>query len=353
MENLPSWFWNYRTTETDNCVLADTLYDSTVILPASSITSLVHEGNHLPEIDAIDDIVLLVNPGEQTIPLTGISDGGDSEPQNLTLTAIGSNEEILSGLSIDYQSPDSAGQLRFTPAQDVTGSTLITLAVTDDGSTDDNGFFTRYQTQFEILIIPYINIAPTIDSVPDLIATLDGGEQTFQVTGISDGNDGSQILTFKESRTDYSTLRSLFIDYEQGDSTALLRYRPKNPGSTTVTLTLTDDGGTHLGGNDTRTISFDLEVVESTEIMEISGQEIMLYPNPVSTELNISLKKEYQQLVITDLNGKALYSRSVSSGLQTLRFYLDPDLPDGMYIVSLFGTDSVVRKKFIRLTDNK
>ena len=74
------------------------------------------ELNMLPTIDQMDDLPVLNNSGENTITLSGISDGDDGS-QTLTITAVSSVPTIIPDPVISYTAGESTAALAFTPVE--------------------------------------------------------------------------------------------------------------------------------------------------------------------------------------------------------------------------------------------
>ena len=88
--------------------------------------------NHPPTIDAIGDLELLVNAGEQTVSLSGIDDGDDLKSQSISVSASSSAPAIIPDPIVTYSS-GATGSIAFTPVTDASGTVTITVTVTAVG----------------------------------------------------------------------------------------------------------------------------------------------------------------------------------------------------------------------------
>ncbi len=133
-KGLPSQWESYTTSNSRNCEKGKMVgHDGLIILPPSSITTLVGDNsNPAPTIDQVLNIEVDINSGNQTVNLTGISDG-EGFAQNIAIGASSSNPELIANPTIDYVNGQNAGTLTFTPAENKIGSAKITLTLTDDG----------------------------------------------------------------------------------------------------------------------------------------------------------------------------------------------------------------------------
>ena len=135
---------NDLSTEGDNATTAETF------------TVTVTPVNDLPTIDPIDDISIDEDAPEQTLTLTGISAGG-GEAQPLRVTATSDNNDLFADLTVVYTSADAAGELKFIPVANQSGTATITVTVEDSGldgdlqDTDDN---LTYSQAFDVSVAP-------------------------------------------------------------------------------------------------------------------------------------------------------------------------------------------------------
>ncbi len=146
-----------------------------------------------------------------------------------------------------------SGDLTFTAVGGSDDSAMVTATLSDDGGTANGGFDTSAPQMFTITVT-FINDPPTFTVGPDQMVDEDAGLQTVPgwATEIDPGSPGEagQTLTF-HTVNDNGDLFAVApaIDAVTGD----LTYTPADDanGSATVTVTLSDDGGTAHGGRDT------------------------------------------------------------------------------------------------------
>ena len=209
-----------------------------------TFTVTVNSINDDPTLDDLTDVTINEDAVEQTVDLTGISAGG-GETQDLTITASSDNTGLIPDPAVDYTSPDATGTLRFTPVADASGEAVITVEVSDG---EDS-----IQKTFKVTVNP-VNDAPSFTKGADIMVDEDAGPQSFEgwAAGISAGpaDEAGQNLTFNIS-TDNDALFAVLpaIDPASGDLT--FTPAPDANGAATVTVVLSDDGGTENGGLDT------------------------------------------------------------------------------------------------------
>jgi hypothetical protein len=201
---------------------------------------------------------------------TAISDG-DGDTQVLTFNVTGNtNPDLFSaGPSI---SP--TGVLTYTPEPNANGSATITLTLSDNGGTANGGVDTSTEQTF-VINVTQVNDAPSFTKGADQTVLEDAGAQTVAgwATAISAGpsNESGQTLTFNVTG---NTNPGLFSAAPAISSTGELTYTPaaNANGSATITLTLSDSGGTANGGVDTSAAqTFTITVTDVNDAPSFTG----------------------------------------------------------------------------------
>jgi glucuronoarabinoxylan endo-1,4-beta-xylanase len=254
------------STGTDTITL--TLAGETGFDDYAEIFTVSVEENAPPEIDQADNLVAAVGQ-EITVDLSGISDGNPNDEQEISITAASSDTVVIpEPVEVEYTEGPYAS-ITFTP--DSTGTAEITVSLTDDGGGSDDSA----SMSFSVEVFTSLNNTPTVDPVDKLNIFNDAGETTVPLTGISDGDGGSQSLTISAvSSVDTIVPNPVVVEYTGGD-TALLRFTPdtSNTGTTSITVKIVDDGGTpENNGNDSVMISFEVE----TRVAPLTGWVVPL-----------------------------------------------------------------------------
>ncbi len=159
-----------------------------------SLTTLAAGINSPPTLDAIPDPApLAVNTGVQTLPLTGISDGGELT-QTVTITAHSSNTDLIPHPSVTYTSPAATGTLSFTPNANAVGNALITVTASDGAG--NNNSFTRSFTIIVVSPPALIDFNDPADLTTKLSRTLEGAAVTADASaGVGSPATGGVALT--------------------------------------------------------------------------------------------------------------------------------------------------------------
>lgn len=205
--------------------------------------------NNAPTLNALADLTLNEDDPQQSIALSGISNGGDAG-QAVTLTAVSSDPSLVPNPTISYFSPTSTGTLRLRPAHNAFGTCTITVTASDGQA--QSGTITR---TFQVTINP-VNDAPTLDPIPDVvITTVENGSRSVNtiLSGITSGaTNESQIISLNVATSSMSGTLSGngTIVYTSPSTSGEHRYNVSiNGGSarliSTVTITASDGQSTN------------------------------------------------------------------------------------------------------------
>src|SRR5262249_50959858 len=140
----------------------------------------------------------------------------------------------------------------FTPAANANGSATITLRAHDDGGTANGGNDTS-APQTVVINVTAVNDAPSFTAGADQSFAEDTGAHTINpwATGISAGpaNESAQTVSFVITN---NTNPGLFSSAPAVSAAGVLSFTsaPDQNGTATITLRITDNGGTASGGVD-------------------------------------------------------------------------------------------------------
>ena len=188
--------------------------------------------------------------GAQTVfnLATSISPGPADEAGQSTSFSITNNTNA--GLFSVPPVVSNDGTLTYTPNPNVAGSATITLELSDDGGTANGGVDTS-APQFFTITVNEVNDEPNFTGGSNIFVDEDSGgfTQSNWATNIDAGpNEGSQTLTFILAPTN----TNLFSVQPSISAAGTLSFTPALNafGTSTVTVSLMDDGGTANGGDD-------------------------------------------------------------------------------------------------------
>ena len=131
-----------------------------------SFTTLEPPVNLAPTINPIPNpLPITEDAGQQTIYLSGISDGNPEQVQNISISASSSDQAIIPNPNVNYIQNDSFGSLNFTPVLHASGNATISVTVMDEGGTA-NGGVNSATTTFDVVVLP-VNDPPVANAGPD------------------------------------------------------------------------------------------------------------------------------------------------------------------------------------------
>ena len=271
-----------------------------------NVTVSVGPVNDQPYFDALPDIEIDEDSGSVVVPLTNIDAGPPNEDQVLTIVASSDDTALIPDPVVTYTSPDTSGSIEFTPEPDANGETTITVTLSDDGGTANGGIDSISRT-FTVTVNP-VNDAPTIDPLANMEILEDAPEQIVNLTGITTGAANEiQVLTVTAASSDPLLIPDPAVTYTSADATGSITFTPLADafGTATITVTVTDDGGTPNGGADQTSVTFDVVVTpvnDAPTLDPIPGQDIS--QNAGLQNVNLSgigsgAANEIQGLIVT------------------------------------------------------
>jgi VCBS repeat-containing protein len=248
---------------------------------ALTITSV----NDVPSFTKGADVTLLEDAGAQTVPnwATTISAGPANEAsQTFTFNVSNNNNALFS-----VQPAVAAnGTLTFTPAANANGSATVTINLQDNGGTANGGVDTSANQTFTISVTA-VNDAPGFTKGADQTVLEDSLAQTVPgwATTISAGpaDEAGQTLSFNASNDN----NALFSAQPSLAPDGTLTYTPAADafGAATVTVTLSDNGGTANGGVDTsaaQTFTINVTGVNDAPVNSVPGAQTTVEDTPLT-----------------------------------------------------------------------
>jgi len=220
--------------------------------------------NAAPTMTAIPD--LITKKGTTvTVKLSNINDGNSEAMQKVSITGKSSNTSIISNLSIQHDSTDFAGLLSFTASSNApSGSTeTVTVTLKDNGGIASGGVDSTVYT-FHVTVYDNINKPPTLEPIPPRSVKAFAGNNSFALTGISDGDSKNQQLTFEVTAAANTIVSNLSVGAVVKGEAPLNFTLSGNTGTASITVKVTDNGGaTGNNGNQSVSHTFVMTAVES------------------------------------------------------------------------------------------
>ena len=221
---------------------------------AQSFTITVTAVNDTPSFIKGADQTVLEDSGPTTVNgwATAISKGPANESGQTVLFNLTGN--TTPGLFSTAPAVSPAGNLTYTLAPDANGASTVTFAVQDNGGVLNGGVDTSAGQSLTITVTA-VNDSPSFTKGANQAVLEDSGPHTVSgwATAITAGpaDESGQALTFNRTGDTDSTLFSVqpAVSSSTGDLTYTLA--PNANGVSTVTFTLSDNGGIANGGANT------------------------------------------------------------------------------------------------------
>jgi hypothetical protein len=210
--NLPDGITHYLAAKAVDTAGVESDYSNEASFVSSAIS------NTPPTLTAPPGMIIRQNAGPQTVALSGITSGNAAEAQTLNVTATSNNPKVIPHPVVNYTSPNSAGTLVFTPAQNAIGWSVITVTVDDGGSTNNVTARTFWV---------FINNPPTLNPISNIVINEDSGARTVALAGISSGATNEvQPLTVTATSGNPAFIPNPTVNYTSPGTTATLTFAP-------------------------------------------------------------------------------------------------------------------------------
>lgn len=295
--------------------------------------------NDAPHINPISDLYIMEDSHNILLPISGIDAGPVNESQNLSVKAFA---DLVMVDDIQYNSPEDTGSIIIDPVENAFGIIPMTVQILDDGGTSNDGVDSS-ETTF------YINISPINDppifNLLDNIQIYEDSETTLDLTGIQPGpweSDQQIIMSVKSNNTDI--LPHPELSYNSPDTAAVLTFStiPNIFGSSSITITMSDNGGTDFGGKDSTSYTIPVEIISV---------------NDKPSNFNIIAPNSDSTLVINKSNHLNTFSISweTSSDIENDDILYDIIFSGDLSALSRYGLNSTkteyILKELLAVTD--
>ena len=306
----------------------DALNDPTFV----NLSIIVDSVSFSPIKLTVKDTSIIKNSGSVTYNFNSITNN-ISQTQNISFLVYADNDTVVT-----FEQPvkmnESTYTFEFNTITNKIGTTKLSFVLIDNNNPDTLN--NRTYSSINVIVIPYINNPPTCDAITDINVVKGSQPLTFYFTGVTDGNDNSQNITATVSSTPFtSTTRQLKINYIPGSSGGSISFIPALSGTAIINLVLKDNGGTFLGGLDTKIVNINVTVTNATNVLEMDDNRIFLYPNPAQNVLTINNENfMFKNIEIKTINGITVINKELNLTNDNIDI---KDLNTGMYIVFLKG----------------
>ena len=207
--------------------------DSGLLFDEEQFDVVVAAVNDAPQITTIVDQSIPENGA--TAPLSFTISDIDSPLGALNVTGLSSVPTLVNASGIVFSGMTPTRTVTITPLADQTGTTTITVRVTDDGMLND-------ETQFDVAVTAS-NDPPQITSILDQNIMEDGATAGLTFT-ISDPDSpiGSLNVTALSSQPSLVNAGGIALSGTGASRSVIITPLANQSGTTTITLRVTDDG---------------------------------------------------------------------------------------------------------------
>jgi len=195
--------------------------------------------NDPPTLNSIGNVAFDEDSGPQLVNLSGITSGAPNEFQTLTVNVTSnSNPALLTNFVVTYSSPANAGTLSFNTVTNAFGTSVVTVTVTDGGTSNN---FVR---QTFMVTVNSVNDLPVLSAFADPVATDEDVPLTLFFTASDVETPGTNlVLTAESSNEEVISADGITFGFSGPNRTVTLRPLTNQFGSAFITITLTDGNG--------------------------------------------------------------------------------------------------------------
>jgi hypothetical protein len=321
-------------------------------------TITVNPVNDIPSFTAGNPPVIVEDAGLQTITgwTTSFIPGGASDENGQTV-----NRYIVENVSVPalfslVPAIDNSGNLTYTPAADVFGTSTFDVKVQDSGGTANGGVDTSIVKTFTIKVNS-VNDQPTFITTGHPPAVNENvGSQTIS-SWVTSHNVGPNIINGDESAQTVSyivsnvTNSSLFATSPSVDTSGTLTYTLADNtfGSSNFDVVIRDNGGTTNGGINTSVVqTFSITVGTIANTPTVTGattDEDVLNDSGLVILVNTADSFEVTHFKITNITNGTLYHSNGFTPINDGDFITYIQGHSGLRFLSL--PDSLVEGNFV------
>jgi Bacterial Ig domain/Dockerin type I domain len=202
----------------------------------------------------LDPSVAIDGEGDFLVAWESYGQGGTASLQATILAQRVNSGGTLIGTTQFLPSTQSGdGQTSPELAANAGGNTIVVWQNRPSTSSAAQNVFGR--------LYDYVNEAPTINTPSNVTINENAGQQTVNLAGIAAGGGETQVLTVTASSNNTALINPT-VTYTSPNSTGILTFTPaaNSFGTATITVTVTDNGGTLNGGVNQTSVQFAVTV---------------------------------------------------------------------------------------------
>jgi hypothetical protein len=228
-------------------------------------------------LDAIVNLTISEDSGLHSVPLTGITSGGEN--QTLSVTAAATPQSLIPSVQVAYTSPSTAGTISFATAPNSSGNATVTVTVSDG--------LAQTTRSFSVIVNP-VNDPPTLTSIADRTTTEDTATAPMAFT-IGDPDTPASNLSLSGTSSDTTLVPNANIVFGGSGANWTVQVTPalNRSGTASIQVSVSD-------GALSATRTFQLTVTASNDPPTIAALPAAIVPPESITVL--------QPVVIADID---------------------------------------------------
>ena len=176
----------------------------------------------------------------------------DNEPNGFAISVVAYTQPAHGSVTVNAD-----GSYAYVPTTNYNGADSFTYTLTNGNA--------RASSATVSLTLTAVNDAPTLNPTSNLTTNEDGGLQTVSLTGISVGptNEVGQTLTVTATSSNPALIPHPTVNYTSPNTNGTLTFTPtaNSNGVATITVIISDNGGTANGGGNAVTNTFTVTII--------------------------------------------------------------------------------------------
>jgi hypothetical protein len=232
------------------------------IQPSTSVFTIVVDRNNPPQIQEVPTVLEVGSGITSTFKFSKITTGNPYINQLVTISGVSSDGAVLPTGNIVVNYPNNTGtDASFSITPNSFGALPvrtcnIAFTVRDNGGTALGGT-DQSIVNIPVLVYPVYYKKPTFNNIPNQSTIITAGTQYVTITGITDGNGGSNVFSIAAATSNPAVVNTPLINYTTGKNFAVLSYNAATAGTAVISVTATNQGApANSNGNSSLTKIF-------------------------------------------------------------------------------------------------
>lgn len=231
--------------------------------------------------DPITPVVVREDSGPQIVSLDGVWAGDTGQGAFLTFQATSGNPSLIPHPTVVYEQGAATASLMFTPNQDMSGSSLITVTLSDGPNAH------RVIRSFLVTVLPE-NDVPTLAPVADRTIDEDSSAYAVSLSGLGAGaSDETEPLVIFATSSDPSLIPDPTVIYDQGSTTGTLLFAPAPNAYGEATIQITVSDGQAVNSVTTRSFKVTVQPVEDPATLDFLP-DLVLEEDALALEVDLT-----------------------------------------------------------------